>query len=216
VTIFLAALAVSFVGVSAWRLHDSSERGNTPARHPEVAMKEGPPEAPFPDGEYLIAFVFLSSDCGWSSLPNMIKAVGNLRETLHDSHEVSFAKIQVVGVALDNDLEAGLGFLAELGSGELGRTFDQIAVGGSWLNEEVVRFVWQDEMAEAALPQIVVIERSVDTRSYLTARTIGVHNDRILVNPIGNAEITEWLRAEAPLDWTPYHRNTDPIPDLPG
>lgn len=47
-----------------------------------------------------------------------------------------------------------------------------MSVGGSWLNEEVVRFVWRDSVAPAASPQVIVIARPVNTANYLSGKIV--------------------------------------------
>ncbi len=145
------------------------------------------------NGMHLIAFVVTASNCGWSTLPEGMEAIGSLRTRMKSTHGDSYARVSVVGIALDTDLRAGLRFLADLGAGTPGGAFDQISVGGSWLNEQAVRFFWRERVAVAATPQIVVIERPVDTGSYLSDSTIRVRDDTIVANPRGHHEILNWL-----------------------
>lgn len=205
--VLLASGAISYLGVSAWHLWHSTGAGGEQPDATQPVSDQRSPVSPFANGEYLIAFVLLSSDCGWSSLPDVIEATRKVKATLRAVHGQSFAAIRVVGVALDDSLEVGLEFLSGLGEGEPDRVFDQVSVGGGWLNEEIVRFVWRGGIAQAALPQIIVVERPVNTKSYLASGTIEVQDDRLLVNPVGRAEITQWLRSGVPLDWVPYRRH---------
>lgn len=156
---------------------------------------------PFANGTYLIAFVLAGSDCGWSTRPEMMQAVGQLRESLQSAHGSSFAQVSVVGVAIDKDIRAGLQFLDDLAEGASEPLFDQISVGGSWLNENVVRLVWRDGVTAPSVPQIVVVQRSVDTDSYLSESIIEVHSDSVLLNLLGTVEIAQWIAMGTPLEW---------------
>ena len=66
-----------------------------------------------------------------------------------------------------------------------------------------MRFVWREGITEAASPQIVVIERSVSTESYLSTSTIQVESDRLVINLIGSADIMQWIRLGLPLRLAP-------------
>jgi hypothetical protein len=174
------------------------------ARFHESKVREatrGPLVNPFAsaNGTHLIAFVITASDCGWSQRPSMMEAMGSLRSKLRTKHGANYAQVSVIGVALDEDLDAGLRFLSQLGKGKPGGAFDQVVVGGSWLNEQIVRFVWRDSVAEAASPQVIVIERPVNTESYLSTFTIGIKNDRVVTNRTGR-EIFEWISDGLPVD----------------
>ena len=114
-------------------------------------------------------------------------------------HYTRYAHVGVVGVAIDEEPEAGLDFLSEIGGGGVRHAFDQIAIGGSWLNEHLVRFVWREAVAEAATPQVIVVERLVDTRSYLSDYTIRTEEDRVVATASGSSPILQWLEEGLPL-----------------
>lgn len=199
-SVVLGSMLASYLAVGVWQLQP---RLGARAQA-QVASGEAPSN-PFAsaNGMNLIAFVLTASDCGWSSRPATMEAVGSIRDKMRSAHGVSYAQISVVGVALDRDLDAGLAFLSDLGKGEPDGAFDQIMVGGSWLNEQIVRFVWREGITEAASPQVVVIERPVNTESYLATSTIAVQSDRLLLNAIGSIEIMLWIDQGVPLDFVP-------------
>jgi hypothetical protein len=58
-----------------------------------------------------------------------------------------------VGVALDSAVEAGLSILQSFGS------FDEVNVGNGLNSTGALRYIWQDSLPFAAVPQLVVIER---------------------------------------------------------
>ncbi len=172
---------------------------------------EGPiPEAPTNpfasvDGAHLVAFVIGASDCGWSNMPEIKAAFGSIRERMRSAYGDKYAHIEVVGVAIDEDPEAGLTYLSDIGGGTVGTAFDQIAVGGSWLNEQVVRFAWREGKAAASTPQVIVVERLVDTSSYLSESTIKTGDDLVVANASGRNDILRWLERGLPLDYPVDH-----------
>ena len=168
-------------------------------------------------GTHLIAYFIVASDCGWSTLPEVKERIGGLREKLLETHGAEYSQISVVAVALDRDLDAGLQLISDLGGGD-SAAFDQIVVGGSWLNELVLKLVWREGLATAATPQIVVVERRIDSSSYESESKIRVADDDLLVNHSGSAEIGEWFERGLPLNRVTYgsiqSRQTNRHPSL--
>lgn len=199
--VLLGSMTVSYLGVSLWR----QQLGSASAGSAGAVAGEAVPVNPFAaaNGMHLIAFVITASDCGWSAQAATMEAVGKIRASLRSAHGSSYAQVTVVGVALDENLDAGLQFLSDIGKGTVRGAYDQVVVGGSWLNEQVVRFVWREHISEAASPQVIVIERPVSTEFYLVSSTIGVQNDRLLTNPSGSAQIVHWIDQGVPLDYSP-------------
>ena len=152
------------------------------------------------DGTHLIAFVITASDCGWSSQTRTMEALGSIRERMQSAHGARYAHVGVVGVAIDEEPETGLTFLSEIAGGKVRTAFDQIAIGGSWLNEHLVRFVWREGIAEAATPQVILVERPVDTKSYLSDYTIRTGDDKVVATLSGSSAILQWLVEGLPLD----------------
>lgn len=200
--VLLGSMAASYFGLSIWQQHRGS--GATVSRADSAGARSLVNPFASANGMHLIAFVVTASDCGWSTQTKTMEAVGSIRSKLRSAHGGSYAQITVIGVALDEDLDEGLRFLSDIGKGALSGAFDQIIVGGSWLNEQVVRFVWREHIIEAASPQIVVLERPVNTEAYLASSTIGVQNDRILTNPTGSAQIVQWIKDGVALDYSPF------------
>jgi hypothetical protein len=156
------------------------------------------------NGTHLVAFVIGASDCGWSNLPEIKEAFGSIRERMRSAYRDKYAHIEVVGVAIDEDPEAGLTYLSEIGGGErVGAAFDQIAIGGSWLNEQVVRLAWREGKAAASTPQVIVVERLVDTSAYLSESTIKAGDDLVVANARGRNDILRWFEQGLPLDVVP-------------
>ena len=191
--VFGGSLLLAYTVVSALR--------SPPPPRAAIADSTHRPINPFAsaNGKHLIAFIVTASDCGWSSRPSTMAAIGGIREGLRSTYLGSYARVTVVGIALDQDPRVGYDFLRRIGSGELDRSFDQVVAGGSWLNEAIVRFVWQDQIAEASSPQIVVIERQVATSMYVQTSAIEASGNRVRANPVGSDAILRWVQAGFPL-----------------
>lgn len=196
--VLLVSMAASYVGLSILQ-----PRPKGAASHVISVNKSGGARVnPFAsvDGTNLIAFVVTASDCAWSKQPAGMEAIRSVGAKLRAVHGGSYAQVSVIGVALDRDLDTGLQFLSHLGKGRPGALFDQLFVGGSWLNEQIVRFVWREHVTKASIPQVLVIERHVSTKAYLVTFAIAVQDDRVVANPTGVAELITWIKRGVPLN----------------
>jgi hypothetical protein len=198
--ILIASIGASYSAATAFwpktrLLHRTDIRSSTP---------QGEPVNPFAssNGTNLVVYVFTASDCGWSVLLGQGEAVRSLRTQLRSVHGSAYAQITIVGVGLDRDVGTGLRFLTDLGDGSISNAFDQVVVGGSWLNEQIIRLVWREGVIEPALPQILVVERPVDTASYVETHKIEVQHDRVVANLRGERQITQWMDAGYPVGRT--------------
>ena len=201
VSVLLMSTLVSYLMASSLlEAMQATEAGGTPAESP---TRDAPTnQFASVDGVHVVAFVIGASDCGWSNHPLTKAALGSIRERMRSAHGDKYAHIEVVGVAIDEDPKAGLAYLSDIGGGTIGTAFDQVAVGGSWLNEQVVRFVWREGMAEAATPQVIVVGRLVDTSSYLSESTIKTGDDLVVANASGVSDIVRWIEQGLPLDYS--------------
>jgi hypothetical protein len=168
----------------------------------ERTESEGPPTNPFAaaHGRNLVAYTFIASDCGWSTLPRSRETIRSLRTRLRTTHQAEYAQISVVGVGLDLDASTGVAFLADIAGGSISEAFDQVLVGGSWLNDKALQVMWSDRLIKPALPQILVVERSVGTQDYIATSRLTVGDDRIVANIVGEREIADWATGGFRLD----------------
>lgn len=201
-TIVLGSMAGSYTVVGVWVQQRRADAAA--ARRSAAVQNEAAPVNPFAsaNGTHLIAYVVTASDCGWSTQPGVMAAIRTMRTKLQSVHGASYAQVSVVGVALDKNLDEGLRFLSSVGNGTAGEIFDQVIVGGSWLNEQIVRFVWREGVTIAASPQVLIIERPVNTESYLSNWTIGVQDDTVVTSKLGSDEIVSWINRGVPLERT--------------
>jgi hypothetical protein len=191
ILLFVAVTVGSYASATALRGAEKPPQGAA-----EALAAEAREQNPFPSGRYLTAFVFVASDCGFSSHPTTMAALRELPALLRE-RSADYANVSVIGVSLDRDVGAGVRFLRELEPAGAG--FDEISTGRSWLNEQVARFVWREGKAHPGLPQVVLIEREVDARRY--PQHIEIHPDSVALNVLGRDDILAWIGDGAPLNW---------------
>ncbi len=196
----LAAMVLSYLGIDAVR--PRMQRNGITQQAPSSPTKQAPspPTNPFGSahGRHLIAYVITASDCGWSNRPEGKAVIASLKEDLHRAHGAEYARITVVGVDIDDNIETGLRFLATFSS-DRSKVFDQVMIGGSWLNEQILEFVWREHIAEPMSPQVIALERTIDTADYLNTSRIGVGGDTLVATAGGEAAIKKWARDGYPL-----------------
>lgn len=200
--VLIGSLTASYMGVSRWMQSPQASADTVFDTSGAIRTASVNPFA-HANGSNLIAYVFVASDCGWSTLPDVREAIGSLREKLTSTHGSSYAHISVIGVALDQDIEAGVQFLSEFKSDRTNWAFDQVAIGGSWLNEQVVRLAWREGIADTASPQVVVVERLVETEEYPLTSSIQLESDRLLAKRVGSDELLRWIADGLPLEESP-------------
>lgn len=196
----IGSVAAGYWAFTAWWPERPAQLRASDIRSPTPAEPVNPFAAEH--GTNLIVYYFTASDCGWSRILNQHDPVRSLRAQLRSVHGASYAQVRVVGVDLDTDLDKGLQFLTKSGNGSLAGAFDQVIIGGSWLNEQIVRLGWREGVIKPGLPQILVIERPINTKSYLSTFKIEVGNDRVVANLGGDVSIRNWIKQGYPLDTT--------------
>lgn len=189
---------VGLLAAGASYVVTSGARAAASAPDQQAQSTTVPPDsqpAPFKSGEYLAAYVLVSSECGFSAEVRTMEALARVRRSLRSTHGEAFAGISVIGVVLDKDLAKGYEYVRELGN--IDDTFDQVSIGGSWLNEQVTEIVWQKGLATPQLPQILLVRRDVDASQY--PRHLEVQDDVVLHTITGRTELLDWVVAGTPL-----------------
>lgn len=190
-TVLVGTIAI---GYGATTVLTSSSRPQSPWTIPEEGLGFA---ARYSSGEHLTAYVFVAAACGFSTEERTMDAIGRLPDSLRASHGESFSNISVIGVSVDQDVDAGLEYFRRMGKAN--EKLDQIAVGGSWLNDEVVNLVWRKGLAQAATPQVLLVGRAVDVEAY--PGSIEVGENRKLLDVQGRQDIISWVNAGTPLDF---------------
>ena len=150
----------------------------------------------FPSGQHLVAYVLLSHRCGFCAEKGTQRAISALRSSLATHQGGTYAKITVVGVAIDNDLDAGVKFLRGMNH-ESSPAFDELSVGGSWLNQFITQLVWRGGLAQAATPSVVLVERTVDASGYPSH--IAFEQDSLVLRITGRDSLITWVNAGTPV-----------------
>jgi len=194
--VLVSVVTVSVIGsygvTRAWR--GNSARG-LPSEPGNGTSADTSYRSPFPSGRYLVALVLLSSECGFCAEKGTKKAIRQLRDSLHASAGKAFARVSVIGIAIDNDPGAGVRYLQSLGPS--GAVFDELSAGGGWLNEFVTALVWRDGVATPEVPQVVLLERRVDASGF--PRYIDVQADSLLLKVTGRDSLIAWINQGTPL-----------------
>jgi hypothetical protein len=116
-------------------------------------------------------------------------AVRRMKTLVADQAKKSGAAFSTIGVANDWQTTVAGKFLEDVGP------FDQLVLGGNWTNLAIEQFIWRDAKASAALPMIVVFERTVS----MEQRAVAISEPRLLRRLSGAKEIPEWVAAGAPI-----------------
>ena len=137
-----------------------------------------------------IRMVFIgSSTCGAQRQEGFREAIETAKRSLAERFSGEGRQFLSTGVAVDWELESGIDFLAAFGE------FDEIIVGGNWLNSGAITYVWRDFPGASDVPQVVVVKRSVDVSS----NTISVGEEEILARLVGAEHIMKWVDLGAPI-----------------
>jgi hypothetical protein len=140
------------------------------------------------NGRELVAIYIGSTDCGPCQFPEVKGAIRAMKPLLAAQAKQRRMAISVIGAAQDWDLKRGAAFLEPLGA------FDQIVIGGNWTNIAIEQFVLRDTLTEMLMPQVIVLERTVELGKRIT-----VSEPRVLRRIAGSTEIPAWVAAGAPI-----------------
>lgn len=157
---------------------------------PLLAQESGyVPSYKLPRGREIVAVYFGASTCGPCLLPSVKDAVRAMKPLLDGQAKQAHAAFSVIGVSTDWQTAKGSEFLAPLG------LFDQVVVGGNWMNLAVEHLVWRDPKGSPALPQVLVFDRTVNPEG----RTITFSEPNLLRRVTGSDSIVAWVAAGAPI-----------------
>jgi hypothetical protein len=133
----------------------------------------------------LVAVYLGATSCGPCRMESTKRAVRSVLERANERATERNLQFQSVGAAFDEDIDRGLELLQSTAD------FDQVIVGGSWSNAAAVEFVWSSEDVLAAIPQVVILSRSLDKR--VEGREPA--SKHIFVQLQGERQMREWLEA---------------------
>jgi hypothetical protein len=159
-----------------------------PARGP-IDSLQYTPRTDSPKGrEFVVVYVGMTG-CGASRDPELREAVRRMKPMLARQAAARSVALTISGVALDWGTEKGVEYLRGLGA------WDEISVGSNWTNLGAVHHIWAHPDRRAAVPQILVLERTVVEGP----RRISVSDERRVAVLTGVGEIVDWVKGGSPL-----------------
>jgi hypothetical protein len=181
-----AAMAVLFVAslvlASAWR-SDASMRRQAAAA-PALNIPKTVRRPAYRTGRQVVVMFIGASTCNAAGRLDVQEAFLKLRQRLGAEARAAGKQITFVGVSTDWTLAKGLDFLSHYGA------FDEVVVGGNWMNSSVVSYVWRDVPGAPMLPQVVVLERAIEVND----GSYTVSADRLIARKLGADEMIQWSR----------------------
>jgi len=131
---------------------------------------------------------FGSTACAASTSDRTAKAIGDLSEALRAEADEAAFILSHLGVAIDSDADKGYQYLSSFG------LFDEMITGNGWLNEAAVSYIWRQELAEPAVPQVLVLYREIRQEG----RFLNVSNDSLLFQSVGVGQLEDRLASGKP------------------
>lgn len=125
-----------------------------------------------------------SATCGACANPRLPKLVEAAARELARQSAVAALGFSTVGIAVDPSPEDGIDNLRRFGK------FDQLIVGGGWESLGAFEYVWDRHPGQAAVPQILVAYRTVES---VPTRILGVKST-VLARVVGLDELQAWAR----------------------
>jgi hypothetical protein len=140
----------------------------------------------------LVAVLF--PECGCNDNPAFPKALASIKDGLRKRAVAAGVEYADVGVGFNRDVAAGLAYLLEgktqTGAHvELGQ-WDEVHAGGSWRNEVLLNLIWRERLADASIPQILLIERELELDGGRTTRLVAT---RRTLKLIGTSAFEAWV-----------------------
>ena len=134
-----------------------------------------------------VVMVFIgASFCGAHLQPGFPEAMEQAKLGLRQQARGRGAGFRAVAVSLDWDPDSALVFLRRFGR------WDEISVGGNWVSEAAVRYIWSDLPGPASVPQVLVIERQLENES-----AVAVRGERLVRRLVGTDQIAAWVKSGA-------------------
>lgn len=132
--------------------------------------------------EYSRYVVVFKSTCGVCASGAFRRELSQLRSVAEEHATRTGRILRFLAVGADDNWRRSFQLVEELGP------FDEVAVGGGWLNAEALSAFWQGTDAEPVVPQVLVIEESIEARpDWITV----VRSDTI-ARLRGLSKIAEW------------------------
>lgn len=153
----------------------------TAAPGPIAAEAAYVPDYEFRPGTELVMVFIGASFCGAQRTPGFPQAVERAKVALAAQARSRGMQFRTHAVSLDWKTADALAFLAGFGA------FDEISVGSNWLNDGAVRYIWRDLPGDPAVPQVLILQRTIDTGA-----AVSVRDERLVRRIMGADPIATW------------------------
>ena len=146
------------------------------------------PKYVMPKGREIVAIYIGSTTCGPCMFPEVKAAVRKMKILVADQAKQQGAAFAAVVAANDWEVAKATAFVEPLGE------FDQVVLGGNWTNLAIERYVWLDPEGVPAMPQILILERTITTGTRMS-----FSEPKVLRRITGGTEIPAWVERGAPI-----------------
>lgn len=163
-----------------------TEPAAPPLEARESAVRTYVPDFEFRSGTEIVLVLVGAAFCGAQREPGFPQAVEDAKLRVQAQAKTRGAQFRAVAVSLDWKTDEALSFLEGFGA------FDELVVGSNWLNDGARRYIWRDLPGLAAVPQVLVVEREIETEPEVQVRF-----ERVVKRIAGAAPVMEWVKAGA-------------------
>jgi len=104
---------------------------------------------------YRVVFIG-STSCPYSVADSTIASVQGINKLVAERAKSEQARVHSIGIAVDKNKKTSFEYLLDV------YQFDEVVVGGSWINTGARKYIWDDFQGEASTPQIIITKISYD------------------------------------------------------
>jgi hypothetical protein len=186
----LRRVSVTWFAIAALAPALGAQEVSAPAPHPSPG--EYQPSYHAQKGREIVAVFISSATCVANFNPAFKPAVREMMRRLGAQRDSLGVSLSIMGVATDWVTRDALAYLQGFGE------FDELDVGRNWFNGAVVHHVWEAAGGQPSVPQVVLLERTIDDGSGGSNR-VTVSPERVLARFVGGDQIQAWVARGAPL-----------------
>ena len=139
--------------------------------------------------EQLVMIYFGASSCGWCTLPETHALIEVVWSSLRETARERSLDLVTLGVAMDDNVEAGLSHLRSMGN------FDQVSSGYGWANVASVDAFAGALPRVVATPTVAVVRRRLN----FTEQSVRSTDVRLVAFREGLTDISRWAGKGSPI-----------------
>jgi hypothetical protein len=125
----------------------------------------------------------VSSGCRYCADPDLPELLRSAIGAVGRASVERDSPLRTIGIGVDEDPSTGLQALSRFGE------FNEIVIGGGWMNLGAREFIWVTHQGVAAVPQLVVLNSQAEM---LGARLS--FNSDVLMRLVGQDDLKRWER----------------------